>query len=214
MRITFRKVMLAGFVLFGFSLVSCNLVHPLAPSTCCGDPRSTPPVSIRFSQQIATRVEEVPVELQGCGANHEEITAISIHGTLAACVSVSGSTMKFPDLVVDFTTSGARCGGSQAVITGRSVSLTDVNYTNTIRSNRPPSCVIGSSVTWNIFNSADPGFATLFATRGPQTLLPILDRYVLGWLASIPRPSPTVSPSPPPTCPPVPTFGGATSRCP
>jgi len=217
MRIAFRRVILAGLVLSVIAFTACLLTRrDTRRRACCGDSAHTPPLaSVSFTQQISTRADEVPVELQGCGSNREEITAIAISGTLAGCVDNSSARVTFPNLVLDFRTSGVRCQGTQGVIAHRLVTLTNVQYTATIESGSSLGCMRNSSVaTVYTFHSDDPGFATLFATRGPQTLLPILDRYVLGWLASIPVPPPSPSPTPTTTCPPAPTFGGTTTRCP
>jgi hypothetical protein len=207
MQITLRCLIFAALVLF----MACPpSISPPRPG-CCGDPNSMPPRTVIFSQYIATRADEVPVELQGCGVNREEIKAIWIHGALAGCVDGSGVAVTFPNLVVDFTTSAVRCQGTQGELPQRSVVLRNVKYTASIQSGSSPACVSSSVVTWDSFDSLDPGFHTLFLTRGPQTMLPILDSYALGWAASIPSPVP----SPPPVfCPPTPTLGGTTSRCP
>jgi len=201
MRVALRGLMLPMLILTGIAFIACTLTHE--PPPCCGNLGATPPLRVRATQQIATSANEVPVELQGCGTNREEITAIAINGTLAGCSTVSrGARMVFPTLDVEFTTSGARCQGTQGQLAHRLVTLTNVVYTASIQPG-PPACVRNSAVTGYTFESHDPGFTTLFTTAGPQTLLPILDRYALGWATSIPR-----------TCPPTPTLGGTTSRCP
>jgi hypothetical protein len=113
---------------------------------------------------------------------------------------------------VFFTTNGARCPGStQGEMPGRAVALTNVRYTGTIRSGSPPACIINSTVSWDRFSTEDQGYGLLFQRAGPQTLAPILDRFVLTWLAAIPRP---VSSPVSPFCPPFPRLAGTTSRCP
>ena len=78
MRIRFGGIISSLLALFSIASVSCTLVH--APVPCCG----TTARPRRIFQQIATRPEEVPIELQGCGTNREEITAITINGTLGS----------------------------------------------------------------------------------------------------------------------------------
>jgi hypothetical protein len=159
---------------------------------------------VRIFQQIATRADEVPIELQGCGANREEITAITINGTLEGCSTIRrGSRLNFLTLDVEFTTSAARCPGTQGEILHRLVSLTNVVYNGQVVAG-PPACVSSSRVNATYrFESHDPAFATLFATRGPQTLLPILDRLALGWATATPM-----------VCPPAPIVRGSVARCP
>jgi hypothetical protein len=201
MRVALRRLLLPTLVPIGIACMACPLTR--VPPPCCGNLDRTPPVRVRATQQIATRAEEVPIELQGCKANHEEITAIALNGTLAGCSTVSrGARMVFPTLDVEFTTDSARCQGTQGLLAHRLVTLTNVVYSASIQPG-PPACISNSSVTGYTFESHDPGFTALFTTAGPQTLLPILDRYALGWASSLPR-----------TCPPTPTFGGTTSRCP
>jgi hypothetical protein len=197
MRGAFRWLMVPALVSTGIVLIGCPLARELPP--CCGNPRA-----MRAFQQIASRAEEVPVELQHCKVNNEEITAISINGLLTGCANLTrGARMTFTSLDVEFTTNGGGCQGStQGVRAHRLVTLTNVLYTASIQ-NSSPACVRNSSVTFDNFFSRDPQFTTLFTTAGPQTLLPILDRYALGWAGSLPR-----------TCPPTPTLGGTRSRCP
>jgi hypothetical protein len=179
----------------------CPLTH--LPRSCCGNLGAMPPLAIRITEQIATRADEVPAELQGCGFNFEEITAITLNGTFAGCPTVArGARMIFPSLDVEFTTDGARCRGGRGRIAHRLVTLTHVVYNATLDAGPPP-CVRTSSVTDYTFESHDPGFNTLFTTAGPQTLLPILDRYALAWATT-----------PPMTCPPAPRISANTSRCP
>src|ERR1043165_1217716 len=123
MRIRFGRIISSLLALFSIASVSCTLVH--APVPCCG----TTARPRRIFQQIATRPEEVPIELQGCGTNREEITAITINGTLEGCSTVSrGAKLQFTTLDVEFTTSGARCQGGQGTIPHRLVTLTNVLY--------------------------------------------------------------------------------------
>jgi hypothetical protein len=210
MKIARRLAILAGLVMCGLAL-ECPPDSSFRRQACCGDRNATPPVAVSFSQQIATNAGDVPVELQQqrCGTNLEEITAITISGTLVGCAG-SNSEVSFPTLIVDFTMDGARCGVGG--VRHPRVTITNLVYTNRIDFTTL-ACVRTSAVNVGYtFFTADPGFATLFASGGPQTLLPILDRYVLGWGASIPAiPS---SPPAPATCPPRPTLGGTTSRCP
>lgn len=207
MRITLLWVTFTALTLFA---TCARSVAPSRPG-CCGDQSDPHRFSSSLNHQIATRADEVPVELQGCGVNREEITAIRINGTLAGCVNGSSADVTFPTLTVFFTTDAARCQGTPGAMPPRVVTLRNVKYTGTIRSGSPPACISNSSVTWDTFSSDDPGFHTLFLTKGPQTLLPILDRFALTWLAAIPRavPSPVS-----PFCPPFPVLAGTTSRCP
>jgi hypothetical protein len=194
-----KRFTLLLLALYGIASVSCPLTHP--PPSCCGSLQNP----VRIFQQIAARADEVPIELQGCGSNREEITAITINGTLEGCSTVRrGSRLHFLTLDVEFTTSAARCQGTQGDIPHRLVTLTNVVYSGSVMAG-PPACVNGSSVdvTRYRFETHDPAFAALFATRGPQTLLPILDRFALGWATSAPM-----------TCPPGPIVRGSTSRCP
>jgi len=209
MKIARRLAILAGLVMCGLA-PDCPPDNSFRRQACCGDRNPTPPVPVHFSQQIATNAGDVPVELQRCRANLDEITAITISGDLVGCAG-SESDVTFLNLTVAFTTDSNRCPGGSLGIRTPTVTLTDVRYRNNMRFGSP-ACVSNSSVTGYTFFTTDPAFATLFATSGPQTLLPILDRYVLGWGATIPaRPS---SPPSPATCPPRPILGGTTSRCP
>jgi hypothetical protein len=208
MRITLLWIIFTALALFA----TCNSsVAPPRPG-CCGDLNSPGTTSVAFSHQIATSADEVPVELQRCGFNNEEITAIRINGTLAGCVNGSSADVIFTRLNVFFTTNGARCPGStQGELPGRVVALINVKYTGTIRSGSPPACISNSIVTWDRAGSEDPGYEALFRNAGPQTLAPILDRFVLTWLAAVARPNPSpVSVF----CPPFPRLAGTTSRCP
>ena len=213
MQITLRYIMSAGFFLFGVTLISCppsNTVPPRNPP-CCGDRTRTPPVTVNIPPvEIASFANQVPIELQGCGINGDEITVIAIDGTLAGCAFKQGEAfITFPQLNVTFTTS--RCDGLR---TGpqrhEPVVLLNVIYKYEIQAGSSPPCVRSSEVSWGSSYSNDPGFNTLFhSPLGPQTLLPILDTYVLAWVASVPaRPSTATT-----VCPPRPIFNGTRSRC-
>lgn len=160
--------------------------------------------------QIATGPDQVPRELQDCRSRNEEITAITIvEGELAGCTGDERLGVIFSRLVLEFTTDGARCPGGVRGARPATVTLTNVSYNGRVRRDVTPNCVEDSSVTFGSrdFFTTDARFATLFATQGPQTVLPILDRFMLGW-ATLPQN----------TCPPFPTFAGITpggsSRCP
>ena len=110
--------------------------------------------------------------------------------------------MRFPSsLALFFTLDGARCQGTPGPVPRR-VDLENVTYTASIRRG-PPLCIAESSVTYTRFESSNPAFAMLFATRGPQTLTPVLDRFALGWLSAGLM-----------TCPPNPIPVGVVTRCP
>jgi hypothetical protein len=178
---------------------------PTPTPPCCGD-RNSASARVAFSATIAPSANQVPDELRGCGVNREEITAITIAGTLAGCVGINSADVTFPRLLVTFTTSAARCGGTQGVLV-RTVALSNVRYTGDLRSGASPACISRSTIAYDTASSQDWQFNTLFVTRGRETLAPILDRFVLSWATS----NPTIR------CPLGLTFGGATgatSRCP
>lgn len=203
--------MLAALVLF--QAPSCGTggrTEPITPTPtptppCCGN-RSSTTARVVFSATIAPSTNQVPRELQGCGVNREEITAITISGTLAGCVGTDTAGVTFPRLLVAFTTDSARCGGRQGVL-NRTVALTNVQYTGAFLLGASPACIRSSSITYDTATSTDWQFNTLFVTRGRETLTPILDSFALNWATS----NPSV------TCPIALTFSGATgatSRCP
>lgn len=208
MKIARRLAILAVLVLCGIA-PDCHRDNSFPRRlVCCGTPAAT----VAFTQQLATNAGEVPVEIHGCGPNGDEITAIGISGRLVGCVG-SDSDVTFPDLTVQFTM--RRCDGNPNTRPPPEVTFTNVHYTSHIPSGTP-ACVSTSQVNapgvggpGYDFHTDDPGFAALFARSGPQTLLPILDRYVLGWAESIPARS-----TAPAVCPPRPRLGGTTSRCP
>ena len=207
MQTTQRWLTLVGIMLIALLSIACP--NSVSPSPCCGDPNNAATTSVAFSSIIASNANQVPQELQGCGVNHEEIIAIEISGRLSGCLQTNSVGLTFPNLQVDFTTSGMRCNGPPADRPQRRVLLVDVKYTGDPRAHLSPACIQSSSVDFMplISSGEDPDFMRLFATRGPQTLLPILDRFVLGWATS----NPAV------TCPVSLTFAGATgttSRCP
>jgi hypothetical protein len=160
-------------------------------------------LAVRIFPQISTRADEVPIELQGCGFNQEEIVAINLDGHFSGCSSVpDGARMAFPDLKVEFSTDGARCGAVHGRLDHRPVFLHNVVYTASMRPGPPP-CIVSSTVTFDRdFDSRDPAIANLFAAQGVRTLTPILDRYALGWANDALR-----------HCPPEPVFVGVRSRC-
>ena len=170
------------------------------PAPCCGNLARG--VAHRVTPVISANASEVPIELQGCGVNREEITDIRLNGRFEGCVSLEdGARFVFPMLSVEFTTDGARCQGTPGLRRFRRVDLENVRYTASIRRG-PPLCVAESSVTFDRFSSPDAAFANLFATAGAQTLVPVLDRFALGWLNS-----------PLLVCPPDFRFLGVRSRC-
>lgn len=196
-------------------LVLCGMAPACPPDNsfprnlaCCGNRDRRPMVAVPFSQQISRNAGEVPVELRGCRPSGEEIMAISIlsGSTVAGCVGADNAVL-FQNLNVQFTM--RRCDANPVTRT-TIVTFTNVFYTATIRLDLSPACVSNDwSVHYDTFDThGDAGFYLLFQT-GPQTLAPILDRYVLGWVASIPA-----SPPSPATCPPRPRLGGTTSHCP
>ncbi len=200
MRITLSCAMFVAFTLFG----NCGGTDSTPRPGFCGD-QNNALTAVDFSSDIATRADQVPIELQGCGLNREEITAIRIVGRVSGCVDGTQAGLTFPTLTVIFTTDAARCQGSQGLLPNRSVTMTNVKYTASISSGSSPACIGSSFVTWIQFQTNDPAYSSLFQLRGPQTMLPILDRFALGWAASVPSSA---------SCPPVPIFGGTTARCP
>jgi len=211
MRITLSLIILIGPILF---LGGCPPSNTRQPNhTCCGDLSASPFHTVDIpSVEISANAGQVPVELIGCGFYGKEISRIVIDGKLAGCAASLGETepetkIKFSQLNVIFTTSGGdRCSGSHVSVTHEPVELQNVEYRYNIRRFSSPPCVSWSAVSWGSSYSNDPAYHTLFQLRGPQTLLPILDRYVLGWIASIPTEGAV--------CPPRPIFSGTVSRCP
>jgi hypothetical protein len=173
---------------------------PIQP--CCG--RNENGARITFGTFLADNTSEVPVELLGCGVNSDQITGIQMSGQMAGCASMDRAEVVFTPLVVKFTT--AACIGNAPPLAERAVALRDVQYTANLRLDLSPPCVQSSSVQFPPPEGSDPAFTTLFRTRGSDTLLPILDRFVLAWASSNPRV----------TCPFGLTFTGVrgiTSRC-
>jgi hypothetical protein len=194
-----------------FQAPSCGTGGRTEPSTptptpqpCCGD-RNSATARVAFSATVAPTSSEVPAALFGCGFNREEITAITMSGTVAGCVGPGSSEVTFPRLVLTFTTDSARCGGTQGIL-NRTVTLTNVRYTNQLRWNSGPTCIRESTISYDTAGSADPQFNTLFVTHGRETLEPIIDRFVFSWAFS----------NPPVSCPIALTFtgvSGASLRC-
>ena len=144
---------------------------------CVGGVNTFPPPTVPIRVPITSHPDEIS-ELGGCGTHGEEITQIRIVGTIGGCVSGDSSSIVFPSLTVVFTMSSGRCGG-RIVDHESAVNLTEVRYSASYRTFPPPACIVSSTVSWSQFDSADRGFMDLFRTRGPQTLLPILDRLLL-----------------------------------
>lgn len=210
MRITLSLIILIGPILF----LGCPPSNTQQPNlTCCGDLSASPFQTVDIpSVEISANADQVPVELIGCGFYDKEISRIVIDGKLAGCADSLNDTepevkIKFSQLNVIFTTRGGnRCSGSEVPVTHEPVVLQNVVYRYNIKRFSSPRCVSWSEVSWGSSYSNDRAYNTLFQLRGPQTLLPILDRYVLGWIASIPTEGGV--------CPPRPIFGGTVSRCP
>jgi len=199
-------LMLVVLALYQDQCACCGArTAPIAPSpaagggsaNCCTTQTSFGPIT------IAASADQVPVELQRCGAHGDEISAIVVSGKLSGCANVT-SDIVFSTLTVDFTTDRSRCVGTG---THRAtVELTNVHYTGNLRLFVTPRCVADSWVDPFGFSTADPGFNTLFLTNGRGTVGPILDSLVLRWAISSP-----------PTCPPSVVFGtslGNRARCP
>jgi hypothetical protein len=210
MQITLRYLISAGVFLFGAVSISCppsNTVPPRNPP-CCGDRTRTPQLTVNIPPvEIASVANQVPDGLRGCKPSGDEILSIAIEGRLAGCALSQGEAfITFQQLSVTFTT--GRCEGMRRGSQRHEpVILLNVIYKYEIQAGSSPPCVRSSEVTWASYHTNDPGYNTLFLTQGPQTMLPILDTYVLAWVASTARPStPTV-------CPPRPIFSGTRSRC-
>lgn len=200
--ITLCRAMLMALLLFQ---LACGRTGLTEPEVVGGDARNCCRELTEFGPiQIAASADQVPVELQKCGSNKEEITAIAIRGKLSGCAE--RGDMTFSDLQIDFTTEGTvRCGG-QGMRTSI-VYLNNVSYSSTPRLAQTPPCVANSAVTrFGITRIDDVGFHTLFTLNGGDTLRPILNNLLLRWASS-----------PQGTCPPSPVLGtspGNTSACP
>jgi hypothetical protein len=143
---------------------------------CIGGVNTFPRPTVQIAAQIMRNPGEIP-ELAGCGTHGEEITEIRILGPIGGCVSGLSSSVVFPTLTVLFKMSSGRCGGRIAEHES-AVHLTEVAYNASYRFTTP-ACIVSSSVSWSGFDSRDPGFMRLFSLRGPETLRPILDRFLL-----------------------------------